>query len=57
MLYVKYGGTWLGDSEGVNMWKDMDRHLDRQTDILTINNKCFAKHNRALSSDEQAHIN
>ena len=33
MLYVKYGGTWLGDSEGVNMWKDIDRHLDRQTDI------------------------
>ena len=57
MLYVKYGGTWLGDSEGVNMWKDMDRHLDRQTDILTINNKCFAKQNRALSSDEQAHVN
>ena len=26
MLYVKYGGTWLSDSEEVNtdMWKDMD---------------------------------
>ena len=32
MLYVKYGGIWLGDSEKVNMCKDMDGHLDRQTD-------------------------
>ena len=26
MLYVKYGGYWHGDSEEVNMWKDMDGH-------------------------------
>ena len=39
MLYVKYGWTWLGDSEEVEMWKDMDGHLDRQTaDRETINN-------------------
>ena len=31
MFYVKYGGTWLGDSEEVNMWKYMEGHLDRQT--------------------------
>ena len=31
MLYVKFGGTWLGDSEDVNMCKDMDGHwTDRQ---------------------------
>ena len=29
LLYVKYGGTWIGDSEVVNIWKDMDGHLDR----------------------------
>ena len=32
MLYVKYGGTWLGDSEEVNMWRDMDSRLDGQID-------------------------
>ena len=32
MLYVKNGGTWHGDSEEVDMWKDMDGHLDKQTD-------------------------
>ena len=31
MLYVKYGGTWLGDSEEFNMLTDMDGHLDRET--------------------------
>ena len=42
MLYVKYGWTWLGDSEEVEMWKDMDGHLDRQTaDRETINNGCL----------------
>ena len=29
MLYVKYGETWLGDSEEVNMWQDMEWHLVR----------------------------
>ena len=61
VLYVKYGGTWHGDSEEVNMCKYMDGHLnretdDRQTDRQTIN-RCFAKHNRALSSVEQIHVN
>ena len=31
MFYLKYGGTWFSDSEEVNMCKDMDGHLDRQT--------------------------
>ena len=43
VLYVKYGGTWLGDSEEVNTWKDIDGHLNRQTQI-DKNNRCFAKH-------------
>ena len=31
MIYVKNDGTWLGDSEEVDMWKDMNGYLDRQT--------------------------
>ena len=29
MPYVKRGGTWLGDSEEVNIWKGLDGHLNR----------------------------
>ena len=57
MRYVKYGKTWLGDFEEVNVWKDMDGHLDRQIDRYTIKKRCFAKHNWALSSEELAHVN
>ena len=32
MLYIKHGGTWLSDSEEVNMWVDMDGPFNRQTD-------------------------
>ena len=32
MFYVKYGGTWLSESEEIDMWKDMDGHLNRETD-------------------------
>ena len=35
ILYVKYGGTWIGDSEEVNMSKDMDEHLKRETNGQT----------------------
>ena len=61
MPYVKYGETWIGDSEEVNMSKNINRHLDRQTDGQTdrqIDNKhMFAKHNRAFSSGDQIHVN
>ena len=43
MLYVKYGGTSLGDSEEVNMCNDMDGHLDRQTDRQTNKKQVFCK--------------
>ena len=32
MLYVKNDGTWLSDSEVVDMWKNVDGRLDRQID-------------------------
>ena len=35
MLYVKYAGSWLGDSEEGNMFKDMNGHLERQTEGQT----------------------
>ena len=43
MLYVKYGGTWIGDSEEINICKDMDGHLDRQTDGQIDNKQVFCK--------------
>ena len=38
-------------------WRSSHGWTLGQTDKQTINNKCFAKHNWALSSDEQAHVN
>ena len=40
MLYVKYGGTWLGDSEEVYHWKNMDGKTDRQ---ISNKQKVFCK--------------
>ena len=43
MLYVKYGVTWIGDSEEINICKDMDGHLDMQTDGQIDNKQVFCK--------------
>ena len=37
MFNVKYNGTSLSDSEEVDMWKDVNGHLEKQKEDRQIN--------------------